>query len=100
MPVMSGMARQRIPGKKAIALQEDMTCHKYLSQLYLRTGDLENAIKEQRRVVELNPIFPKHLRDLAGLLQKKGLANEAAQLEEKAKHLDAIIEKKYPHPAK
>lgn len=86
--------------QKAIDLQEDMTCHKYLSQLYLRTGDQEKAIKEQRRVVELNPIFPGHLRNLANLLQKKELEAEVKQLEEKAQHLDAIIDKKYPHPAK
>jgi hypothetical protein len=82
--------------EQAIWLQEDLMAHKYLSKIYLQTGNLDQAIREQRRVVELNPIFPNHLRDLASLLRQNKQDEEAAQLEERAQEMDRIIEKKYP----
>ncbi|MBD3267173.1 hypothetical protein GF373_10930 [bacterium] len=81
---------------RAIQLQEDMMAHRYLSRIYQRMGDLDAAIREQKRVVELNPIFPDHLRDLAELLRQDGQTGNADELEKRAKELDAIIEKKYP----
>jgi tetratricopeptide (TPR) repeat protein len=81
---------------KAIQLQEDLLAHRHLARIYIRKGDLQSAIREQHRVVELNPIFPGHLRDLAELLEKAGEPEKARQWREKANELDAIIEKKYP----
>ncbi len=74
--------------EKAIELQEDLNSHRYLADIYLRMNDIPAAIRELRRVLELNPAFPGHYRDLAELLRKNGQNEEAEKLEAKGEELE------------
>jgi tetratricopeptide (TPR) repeat protein len=69
---------------RALIYQEDIHPHKWLSYIYQRTGQFEKAIEETRRIIEINPVFPGHYRDLITLLKKTGQTDEISILEEKA----------------
>ncbi len=77
---------------QALQYQEDLTIHDYLKKLHLQQGDLEGAIHEQRRVVELNPAYPGHFRDLAALLRQAGREDEIPSMEAQARMLEKQLE--------
>ncbi|RJP28447.1 MAG: hypothetical protein C4527_12035 [Candidatus Omnitrophota bacterium] len=74
--------------ERAIALQENLTAHRYLAQIHLARNDIPAAIRELRRVLDLNPAYPGHYRTLAEYLRKIGEENEALELENAARELD------------
>ncbi|MBI1387892.1 MAG: hypothetical protein GC154_05545 [bacterium] len=77
--------------ERALRYQESHAVHYYLAGLYTRQGDLDRAIAEQRRVIELNPVFPGHYRELADLLDRAGKSDEAAAMRAEADELDARL---------
>lgn len=80
---------------RTIELQEKHKAHEYLARLYERRGELDKAIAEQRRVIELNPIYAGHYRDLANLFESAGHTQEAQEARERAAQLEAAARKKY-----
>ncbi|MBZ0256182.1 O-antigen ligase family protein [bacterium] len=78
---------------KSLQYQEDHQVHVYLAKLYQRAGELDKAVQEQRRVVELNPVYPGHYRELAELLKQTGDEAGALAVLQKADELDAALKK-------
>ncbi|MEW6235949.1 MAG: O-antigen ligase family protein [Candidatus Omnitrophota bacterium] len=58
--------------RMALRYQEDLESHEFLHSIYLGQNNLAEAIREKTRVVELNPVYPGHRRELAALLRKAG----------------------------
>ncbi len=77
---------------KAITLQEDLNAHELLCQIYLDRNEINKAIEEKQRVVELNPVYPGHHRELAQLLRKTGQVEKAQIHEKKAKRLESQLQ--------
>lgn len=88
-----GWNRQAIAAfQKAILYQEDILSHKWLARIYQNQGNREAAIHELERIIEINPVFPGHYRDLIAYLGNSGdpetikkLDTLAGQLEEQMK---------------
>ncbi len=76
---------------QSLQYQENHQVHVYLSKLYQRMGDIDKAIKAQQRVVELNPVYPGHYRQLAQLLEQTGDQEGAVKALEKANQLDELL---------
>lgn len=74
--------------RESLRYQEDHKTHETLARLYLRMNQLDNAIEEMRRVVELNPVYPGHRRELAELLRRAGMTAEAEAHERRARELE------------
>lgn len=79
--------------KKALHFQEDIQTRKLLVRIYQNLGDRDAAIREMERIIELNPVYPGHYRDLIAYLGKTGdpeyrkkLDTLAGQLEEQLKN--------------
>lgn len=80
---------------RAIALQENLKAHEFLARLHDRRGRIEQAIAAQERVIELNPIYWGHYRDLAAYLRKAGREQEALVAIRRAEELEAMAIIKY-----
>jgi len=73
---------------RALVYQEDHATHVQLAQIDLQRQDLPSAIQELKRVLELNPAYPGHYRDLAFWLRKTGDPQAAEALEKTAGQLE------------
>ncbi|MDP8243098.1 MAG: O-antigen ligase family protein [Candidatus Hinthialibacter antarcticus] len=78
---------------QSLQYQENHQVHVYLAKLYQRTGELEKAVEQQRRVIELNPVYPGHYRELAELLKQTGDEAGAQTALQKAAELDEALKK-------
>jgi tetratricopeptide (TPR) repeat protein len=67
--------------RRALALApRDLDLRRGLSQLYLRSGQLEESIEEQRALVKLAPDNPAIVIGLAKLLKEVGRSSDAQQV--------------------
>ncbi len=57
--------------RQAIHYQEDIHSHKLLVRIYLQQNNLPEAIASLERIVERNPVFPGHYRELVDVLKKQ-----------------------------
>ena len=78
---------------QSLQYQEDHQAHVYLAKLYQRMGDIRQAVESQRRVIELNPVYPGHYRELAQLLEQTGDDEGAQAAIQKAQELNAALKK-------
>ncbi len=81
--------------QNALQYQEDLKAHEYMARIHALQEDFENAIEEQKRVIELNPVYPGHYRDLIGYMKQAGVEDGMEKLEAKAQELDEEIQEKY-----
>ena len=79
---------------QAIHYQEDIHSHKLLARIYLQQNNLPEAIASLERIVELNPIFPGHYRELVEILKKAGRTDRIPELESKAAELEAQLKER------
>ncbi len=78
--------------RRSIELQEDLDAHELLVEIHLRQKNLTKAIQAKKRVVELNPVYPGHHRDLAELLRKAEREEEAIKHEQRAEALESQLQ--------
>lgn len=79
----------------SLQYQKDLKAHEYMARIYAIQQKWEAAIEQQKRVIELNPVFPGHYRDLITYLKQAGQEEEIPALEEKARMLEEEIKIKY-----
>jgi len=79
---------------RALRYQEDLESHELLYRIYLAQNNLAEAIREKTRVVELNPVYPGHRRELAALLRKVGDEKSALLQEAAAAELERQLSAK------
>lgn len=87
---LPGQAEKNL--RMSLQYQEDLNVHRLLAQLYIDRNDLQGAIEEQRRVLELNPAYPGYYFSLAELLRKMDNSEEALKIEQKGKKLQKKLE--------
>lgn len=81
--------------EQALIYQEDIKAHEYMARIYSIQQNWDEAIAKQKRVIELNPVYPGHYRDLINYKKQAGQTDGIEELEEKAKQLDEEIAVKY-----
>lgn len=76
--------------QRAIKLNPgSIAANNFLGDVYLRAGDLDNAMKFESRAAELDPLGPVHLTDLALVYLLKGDYDNTINLCNRALALDA-----------
>jgi adenylate cyclase len=65
-----------------------IVANNFLGDLYLRVGDLDNALKYESRAAELDPLGPVQLTDLVSVHLMKGEYDRAVSLGNRALTLD------------
>lgn len=79
----------------ALRYQEDLKSYEYMARIHSIQQNWDKAIATQKRVIELNPVFPGHYRDLIKYMQQAEQTEGIELLEEKAKQLDEESAIKY-----
>ncbi len=84
-----GWNRQALEAfQKALRLQEDIQVRKELVRIYQRMGNREAAIRELERIIEINPVYPGHYRDLIAYLGDSADPEQIAKLNSLAESLE------------
>ncbi|MBN2326246.1 MAG: tetratricopeptide repeat protein [Candidatus Omnitrophica bacterium] len=78
--------------QQAIRLQEDIQSHKWLAEIYRRQGNREAAIRELERIIEINPVYPGHYRDLIDYLGESADPQRIQELNDLADQLDQQLQ--------
>ncbi|MGC9330043.1 MAG: hypothetical protein ACP5I1_20575, partial [Candidatus Hinthialibacter sp.] len=78
--------------QQAVWLQEDIQSHKWLAQIYQAQGNREAAIRELERIIEINPAYPGHYRDLIDYLGESADPQRIQELNESADQLDRQLQ--------
>ena len=80
--------------QRAIQLNPgSIVANNFLGDLYLRSGDLEQALIYESRAAELDPLAPLHLSDLAAIYLLTGEYDKVMSFTNRALALDS----RYPH---
>ncbi len=80
--------------QRAIQLNPgSIVANNFLGDLYLRSGDLEQALIYESRAAELDPLAPVHLSDLAAIYLLTGEYDKVMSFTNRALALDSS----YPH---
>jgi O-antigen ligase len=78
--------------KRALQYQEDIQSHKQMAEIYLLQNNIPSAIAEFERIIEINPVFPGHYRDLITALGDKATPERFKELTTLAEQLEAQLE--------
>lgn len=74
---------------RAIALNPgSVVANNFLGDVYLRIGDMDNALKYESRAAEMDPLGPVQLTDLANVYQLLGDSDKVLELANRALALD------------
>ncbi|NOR19537.1 MAG: adenylyl cyclase, partial [Xanthomonadales bacterium] len=76
--------------EKAIEINPgNVAANNFLGDIYLRTGDLKNAMKYESRAAELDPLGAVQLTDLANIHMMRGEYDKVIELSNRALALDS-----------